>query len=34
MPIGVYELATKSKYKHKKERKKHDLDLSHKILKR
>ena len=27
MPIGVYELATKSKYKHKKERKKHDIDL-------
>ena len=27
MPIGVYELAIKSKYKHKKERKKHDIDL-------
>ena len=27
MPIGVYELAAESKWKHKKERKKHYMDL-------
>ena len=27
MPIGVYELAAESKCKHKKERKKHYMDL-------
>ena len=27
MPIGVYKMAAESKRKHKKERKKHDVDL-------